>query len=183
MKLGGSDAFIVLERCRSDQTVKVGRMGQDDNTGQCCVAGKTIHRGEELADRFLDKFKRRWLRYSAGDPMGLDDNGWPPVYGSSLKSPARPGKTSRCPRWPPVVNGGERIDRPGAFMAADDLSDIKPDNPAFRTNSSAGRAFLPGQDEDERWRWRITRDFGLGGSVFHQRYCAGKRWPATSTPA
>ena len=31
-----------------------------------------------------------------------------------------------------LVMGGDRIDRPGAFMEATILSDIKPDNPAFR---------------------------------------------------
>ena len=57
MELGGSDAFIVLEDADLDKTVKWAVWGKMNNTGQCCVAAKRFIVVDELADRFLEKFK------------------------------------------------------------------------------------------------------------------------------
>ena len=57
MELGGSDAFIVLDDADLDHTVKWAVWGRMYNTGQTCCAAKRFIVVEQLADKFLEKFK------------------------------------------------------------------------------------------------------------------------------
>ena len=75
-----------------------------------------------------------------------------------------------------VVMGGERIDRPGAFMQPTILANIKPDNPAFRDEFFGPVAlFFRVKNEDEAVALANNSDFGLGGSVFTSDIARGKR--------
>jgi len=69
MELGGSDAFIVLEDADLDKTGRMGGLGQNDNTGQCCVAAKRFIVVDKLADLFLQKFRMALSLLKPGDPM------------------------------------------------------------------------------------------------------------------
>jgi len=143
MELGGSDAFIVLKDADLDQTVKWAVWGKMNNMGQCCVAAKRLIVVEELADRFLDSSRPRW-RHSSQEIR------WTRRRRSTLSTEAALIKVlhqikQAVAKGAIVVMGGKRIDRPGSFMQPTILTNIKPGNPAFRRNFSAGRALLPGQ--------------------------------------
>jgi len=69
MELGGSDAFIVLEDADLDKTVEWAVWAKMNNTGQSCVAGARYIVVEDLADRFLEKFKAALSAHTPGDPM------------------------------------------------------------------------------------------------------------------
>jgi succinate-semialdehyde dehydrogenase/glutarate-semialdehyde dehydrogenase len=175
MELGGSDAFIVLEDADLDQTVKWAVWAKMNNTGQCCVAGKRFIVVEELADRFLDQFQTALAALSAGDPMDEATTLGPLSTEAALlhlldqvKRAVAHGAT--------VVMGGERIDRPGAFMQPTILANIKPDNPAFRDEFFGPVAlFFRVKNEDEAVALANDSDFGLGGSVFTSDIARGKR--------
>jgi len=175
MELGGSDAFIVLEDADLDQTVKWAVWAKMNNTGQCCVAGKRFIVVEELADRFLDQFQTALAALSAGDPMDEATTLGPLSTEAALlhlldqvKRAVAHGAT--------VVMGGERIDRPGAFMQPTILANIKPDNPAFRDEFFGPVAlFFRVKNEDEAVALANDSDFGLGGSVFTNDIARGKR--------
>jgi succinate-semialdehyde dehydrogenase/glutarate-semialdehyde dehydrogenase len=175
MELGGSDAFIVLEDADLDQTVKWAVWAKMNNTGQCCVAGKRFIVVEELADRFLDRFQTALAALSAGDPMDEATTLGPLSTEAALlhlldqvKRAVAHGAT--------VVMGGERIDRPGAFMQPTILANIKPDNPAFRDEFFGPVAlFFRVKNEDEAVALANDSDFGLGGSVFTSDIARGKR--------
>jgi succinate-semialdehyde dehydrogenase/glutarate-semialdehyde dehydrogenase len=175
MELGGSDAFIVLEDADLDQTVKWAVWAKMNNTGQCCVAGKRFIVVEELANRFLDQFQTALAALSAGDPMDEATTLGPLSTVAALlhlldqvKRAVAHGAT--------VVMGGERIDRPGAFMQPTILANIKPDNPAFRDEFFGPVAlFFRVKDEDEAVALANDSDFGLGGSVFTSDIARGKR--------
>jgi len=75
-----------------------------------------------------------------------------------------------------VLIGGKRIDRPGSYMEPTILTDIKPDNPAFREEFFGPVAlFFRVKDENEAIALANDSDFGLGGSVFTKDLARGKR--------
>jgi len=75
-----------------------------------------------------------------------------------------------------IVMGGKRIDRPGSFMQPTILTNIKPDNPAFREEFFGPVAlFFRVKNEDEAVALANDSDFGLGGSVFTRDIARGKR--------
>ncbi len=64
-----------------------------------------------------------------------------------------------------LVAGGDRIHRQGAFMQPTILTDITPDNPAFRQEFFGPVAlFFPAKDEAEAIALANNSPFGLGGS-------------------
>jgi succinate-semialdehyde dehydrogenase/glutarate-semialdehyde dehydrogenase len=75
-----------------------------------------------------------------------------------------------------LVMGGKRIDRPGSFMQSTIITNIKPNNPAFREEFFGPVAlFFRVKNEDEAIALANDSDFGLGGSVFTKDIARGKR--------
>src|SRR5208283_4290657 len=75
-----------------------------------------------------------------------------------------------------VALGGKRIHRAGSFMETTILTDVKPENPAFRDEFFGPVAmFFRVKDEDAAVALANDSDFGLGGSVFTKDLARGKR--------
>ena len=75
-----------------------------------------------------------------------------------------------------VVLGGNRIDRPGAYLEATILTGIKPDNPIYYEELFGPvAAFYRVDDEEEAIRLANDSPFGLGGSVFTSDVERGQR--------
>jgi len=175
MELGGSDAFIVLEDADLDKTVKWAVWGKMNNTGQCCVAAKRFIVVEELADRFLGKFQSALAALKAGDPMD-EATTLGPLSTEAALLQLLGQVEGAVAKGANLVMGGKRIDRPGSFMQPTILTNIKPDNPAFREEFFGPVAlFFRVKNEDEAVALANDSDFGLGGSVFTKDIARGKR--------
>jgi succinate-semialdehyde dehydrogenase / glutarate-semialdehyde dehydrogenase len=175
MELGGSDAFIVLEDADLDKTVQWAVWGKMNNTGQCCVAAKRFIVVEELADGFLAKFKAALEALVPGDPMDEATTLGPLSTGAALVKLLDQVERAVA-HGATLVMGGKRIDRSGAFMQPTILTDIKPDNPAFREEFFGPVAlFFRVKNENEAVSLANQSDFGLGGSVFTADVARGKR--------
>ena len=175
MELGGSDAFIVLEDADIDKTVKWAVWAKMNNNGQCCIAGKRYIAVDAIADEFFEKFRAALAALKPGDPMDkattlgpLSTEGALVRILKQVDDAVASGAT--------LVMGGKRIDRPGVFMQATILSDIEPNNPAFRDELFGPVAlFFRVKDEAAAIALANDSDFGLGASIFTKDEARGRR--------
>jgi succinate-semialdehyde dehydrogenase/glutarate-semialdehyde dehydrogenase len=175
MELGGSDAFIVLEDADLERTVKWAVWGRMYNTGQTCCAAKRFIVVDELADKFLEKFQAALSALKPGDPMDEKTTLGPLSTESALVDLLKQvdGAVAKGAK---VVMGGKRIERPGSFMQPTILTNVLPDNPAFRDEFFGPVAlFFRVKDEDAAIALANDSDFGLGGSVFTKDEARGLR--------
>ncbi len=175
MELGGSDAFIVLDDADLEKAIPWAVWGRMYNQGQTCCASKRFIVQESIADKFLEKFQAALAQQKAGDPMDEKTSKGPMSQEVALVDLLKQ-IDSAVAHGARVLMGGKRIDRPGSFMETTILTDIKPDNPAFRAEFFGPVAmFFRVKDEDAAVALANDSDFGLGGSVFTKDVARGKR--------
>ncbi|HXL27657.1 MAG TPA: NAD-dependent succinate-semialdehyde dehydrogenase [Chthoniobacterales bacterium] len=175
MELGGSDAFIVLEDADLDRAVSWAVWGRMNNTGQCCVASKRFIVVDKVADEFLKRFKASLQLLKPGDPMIPETTLGPLSSEGALRDLLKQveGAVSNGAK---LILGGKRLDRPGAFIEAGILTDIKPSNPAYYQEFFGPVAlFFRVKDESEAIALANDSPFGLGGSVFTEDVERGKQ--------
>ncbi|WP_069660352.1 NAD-dependent succinate-semialdehyde dehydrogenase [Arcticibacter eurypsychrophilus] len=166
LELGGSDAFIVLEDADIDQAVEWAVVGRMNNTGQCCVASKRMIVLDAVADEFLEKFTAKLTGLKVGDPMDASTEMGPLSSEAAAVQLADQVQRS-VDAGARVVIGGKRIDRPGAFIEATILTDLKPGMAAYHEELFGPVAsFYRVKDEQEAITLANDSPYGLGGSVF-----------------
>jgi len=175
LELGGSDAFIILEDADIDKAVEWAIVGRINNNGECCVASKRFIALEPIADEFLQKFKDKLSRLKVGDPMDRTTELGPLSSEEAAEQLADQVKRSVA-GGAKVLLGGNRVDRPGAFMEATILTDLKPGIAAYHEELFGPVAsFYRVKDEQAAIDLANDSPFGLGGSVFTKDIERGKR--------
>ncbi len=140
LELGGSDPFIVLGTSDLDETVEDAVAARLDNTGQSCNAAKRFIVVDELYEPFLEKFTAALTAVKPGDPTSRDSEIGP--LSSTAAADRLEDQVKRAvDQGATVVAGGERN---GNFFEPTVLTDITPDNDAYREGVlRPGRAGLP----------------------------------------
>ncbi|MDR3696631.1 NAD-dependent succinate-semialdehyde dehydrogenase [Mucilaginibacter sp.] len=166
LELGGSDAFIVLDDANVDEAVEAAVYGRLWNAGQVCVSPKRVIVEERIADVFLEKVKTKFATIRVGDPMN-EKTELAPLSSEKAVVDVILQIQRAVSEGAVVQHGGHRIDRPGAFMEPTILTDIQPENSAYR-EEIFGPVFMfyKVKNEQEAIKLANATDYGLGGSVF-----------------
>jgi succinate-semialdehyde dehydrogenase/glutarate-semialdehyde dehydrogenase len=162
LELGGSDPFIVLGTDDLDKTVENAVAARLDNTGQSCNAAKRFIVVDDLYEPFLEKFKEKMAATKPGDPQSGDTEVGP--LSSEMAADRLEDQVKRAiDQGAKVVTGGSRE---GNFFEPTILTDIAPDNDAYREELFGPVAQVYRvSSEDEAVQLANDTPYGLGSYV------------------
>lgn len=175
LELGGSDPFIVLDDADIDKAVYWGMIARMNNTGQCCVAGKRFIIMEAVYDKYLEKFKKAMASLKVGNPMDSNTQLGPlSTEDAAIQLLNQVNRAVKA--GAKIALGGKRIERPGAYMEATILTDVKKGNPIYMEELFGPVAtFYKVKTEQEAIDLANDTSFGLGSSIFTNNIERGKK--------
>ena len=175
MELGGSDAFIVLEDCDLTYAVNMAVVGRMENDGQTCIGSKRFICVGARAEQFLNAFRDALKELKPGDPLD-ETTTLGPLSSDAALNLLLDQVREAVAHGARVFTGGDRLGRTGAFMQPTILTNVTPDNPAYRKEFFGPVAlFFTAKDDDEAIAIANDSPFGLGGSVYTSDIEHGKR--------
>jgi succinate-semialdehyde dehydrogenase / glutarate-semialdehyde dehydrogenase len=159
LEMGGSDPFIVLGTDDLDKTVEDAVAARLDNTGQSCNAAKRFIVLDDLYEPFLEKFAAALTAVEPGDPTSSDSEIGP--LSSTAAADRLEDQVQRAiGQGAKVVTGGGRK---GNFFEPTVLTDIGPDNDAYREELFGPVAQVYRvSSEEEAVKLANDTPFGLG---------------------
>ena len=162
LEMGGSDPFIVLGTDDLDATVEDAVAARLDNTGQSCNAAKRFIVLDEYYEPFLEKFTEAMTGTKPGDPSSKDSEIGP--LSSKEAADRLEDQVKRAiDQGAKVVAGGGRD---GNFFEPTVLTDITPDNDAYREELFGPVAQVYRvSSEEEAVKLANDTEFGLGSYV------------------
>lgn len=162
LEMGGSDPFIVLGSDDLDKTVEDAAAARLDNTGQSCNAAKRFIVVDDLYEPFLEKFTAAMTAVKPGDPTSADSEIGP--LSSTAAADRLEDQVKRAiDQGAKVVAGGGRE---GNFFEPTVLTDIAPDNDAYREELFGPVAQVYRvSSEEEAVKLANDTPFGLGSYV------------------
>lgn len=166
MELGGMDAFIVLKDADIDEVANIAWRARLYNAGQVCTSSKRFIVAADLYDEFLKRLKANFAAVVPGDPMD-NHTTLAPMNTAKAKVKLQEQVDRAIDNGAHVYYGNEPIDLPGQFFMPTILTDIEPDNPAFREEMFGPVAQVyKVNSEAEAIEMANDSEFGLGGIVF-----------------
>ena len=164
LELGGSDPFILLSTDDLDSAVESAVGARLDNTGQSCNAAKRFIVVDELYEPFLEKFSAALTAVTPGDPTSSDSTIGP--LSSTTAADRLDEQVKRAiSQGAKVAAGGG--DKDGNFYPTTVLTDITPDNDAYREElfGPVAQVYRVGSEE-EAVKLANDTPFGLGSYVY-----------------
>jgi succinate-semialdehyde dehydrogenase/glutarate-semialdehyde dehydrogenase len=166
LELGGSDPFIIMPSADLDVAVPQAVKARIQNSGQSCICAKRIIVHADIYDSFMTRFAAAMAAVKAGDPFDGDTDMGPlssfeqrDTVLEQLEEARRLGAS--------LLFGGEKIDRPGAFLSAGILTEVPLDSPLMHEEIFGPIAMVfRATDLDDAIRIANDIPFGLGSSVW-----------------
>ncbi|RMD54378.1 MAG: NAD-dependent succinate-semialdehyde dehydrogenase [Nitrospirae bacterium] len=166
LELGGSDAFLVLKDADIDMAVKAGVSSRFLNAGQSCIAAKRFILVKEIADEFLEKFKKEVESLKMGDPL-KEDTTLAPMARFDLRDELHKQVEESIRGGALPVTGCQIAEGRGAFYMPSILDNVVKGCTAYN-EELFGPVAIVIRVEDEEEGLMVANDspFGLGGSVW-----------------
>jgi succinate-semialdehyde dehydrogenase/glutarate-semialdehyde dehydrogenase len=172
LEMGGSDPFIVLGTDDLDKVVEDAVAARLDNTGQSCNAAKRFIVVDDLYDSFLEKFTAAMTATKPGDPT-QEESEIGPLSSKTAADRLEDQVKRATDQGAKVVVGGTRD---GNFYEPTVLTDIDPDNDAYREEFFGPVAQVYRvSSEDEAVEVANDTPFGLGSYVMTTDSAQGER--------
>ncbi len=166
LELGGSDAFIVLEDADMELAVAQAVMSRYLNSGQSCIAAKRFIVVEEIADTFVESFRRAVQGLVPGDPMD-ENTTFAPMSRHDLRDEIHQQVLDTITAGAVAVTGCAPEDHPGAYYQASILDHVKPGMRAYDEELFGPVAIvIRASGETDAIRIANGSRYGLGGSVW-----------------
>ena len=162
LEMGGSDPFILLGTDDLDSTVENAVAARLDNTGQSCNGAKRFIVLDEYYEPFLEKFTAAMTGTKPGDPTSSDSE-IGPLSSTSAADRLEDQVKRAVDQGAKIVAGGGRE---GNFFEPTVLTDISPDNDAYREELFGPVAQVYRvSSEEEAVKLANDTPFGLGSYV------------------
>jgi len=162
LEMGGSDPFILLGTRDLDSTVENAVAARLDNTGQSCNGAKRFIVLDEYYEPFLEKFTAAMTGTKPGDPTSSDSE-IGPLSSTSAADRLEDQVKRAVGQGAKIVAGGGRE---GNFFEPTVLTDISPDNDAYREEFFGPVAQVYRvSSEEEAVKLANGTPFGLGSYV------------------
>ena len=166
LELGGSDPFIVMPSADVALAATVAVKARLQNAGQSCICAKRMIVHAEIYDAFMDRFAEGVRSYRVGDPLDAASEMGPlssvQARDDMLRQIAEAERSGAHRLF-----GGERLDRPGAWMTPAILTDIPREAPVAREEFFGPVAMVfKVASLDEAVALANDVPFGLGSSVW-----------------
>src|SRR5271157_4717812 len=166
LELGGSDPFLVRADADVAAAARAATQARTQNAGQSCIAAKRFVVVHELADAFVEAFRRELEGLRVGDPQREDTDVGPLAREDLLLALDAQVRRS-IEGGAKLVTGGHRLPGPGFFYAPTLLDGVTPGMPvADEETFGPVAAVMRVRDDAEGLSVANQSEYGLGASVW-----------------
>ena len=166
MELGGKSPMLVFEDADIENAVSGAILGNFYSSGQVCSNGTRVFVHRSVKEQFLDRLATRLATAKLGDPLDEDTNFGPIVSQAQLDKILGFVAKGR-EEGARLVTGGERLDRPGFWMAPAIFADVTDDMTIAREEIFGPvMSVLDFDDEDEAIARANDTPYGLSAGVY-----------------
>ncbi|WP_209426297.1 betaine-aldehyde dehydrogenase [Pararhodobacter sp. SW119] len=175
MELGGKSPLIVFDDASLEDAVGGAMMANFYSSGQVCSNGTRVFVQRGMKDRFLDRLTARTEAIRLGDPLDEATQMGPLVSEAQMQKVMGYIEGART-EGARLVTGGQRLNRPGYYVAPTVFADVTDDMTIAREEVFGPvMSVLDFDDEDEVIARANATEFGLSAGVFTQDLARGHR--------
>lgn len=163
LELGGSNPFVLLKTDDLDAVVETAVGARVRNAGQVCTAAKRFIVADEYYEEFVEKFGAALAAVEPGDPRS-EQTAMGPLSSAAAADRLQEQLDEALANGARLAAGGGRD---GNFFRAALLTDVAPDNPAYRDELFGPIAqVFKVSSEAEAIALANDTPYGLGAFVF-----------------
>lgn len=115
LELGGNNAAIVMDDADLDLAARAIVFGAVGTAGQRCTTTRRLIAHSAIADELMGRLTRAYASVTIGDPLDSDTL-MGPLISTTAADAMGAAIATACEQGAEVVCGGERLERPGAFV-------------------------------------------------------------------